>query len=493
MNGSDMGRGPTSPTDLNVIRSSLMQEATKLQPGDLTSALDLANRAAASGLPAAAMGSLAKAIAKAADLDAPMLRKDMLEKMLVATGLPAPASIGGAANPRAHVQPRSLDDVLQHVERIIHRQVVCSDAAAVAVTLWIAGTYGFERGHIFPRLVFTSATKRCGKSTLLGTVARLVSHPVKADNATSAALFRLISNCKPTLLLDEVDTFFAKSEEFRGVVNAGFEATGNILRAVATPDGKSYQPESFNVYCPMAIAGIGGLPDTVLDRSIVVRLERAPQDPARKRAVRAKQLAALRDTLVPHLVAHEGAIGAAIEHGTPETGFPPGLHDRAVDVWDALLAVADLAGGTWSARARQAAAILSGSTEPAGLKETLLDDLRVIVRAHRGEGVKAYLDWRSRGRPAGQRPLRVTHIRSADLVTGLKEREDRPWQEYGTGGVGITPQRLAMLLKPFHLPPMKKRMPQRNPAGILTTATEPANTYSITAMRRVFRKYAPQT
>jgi hypothetical protein len=61
-------------------------------------------------------------------------------------------------------------------------------------------------------------------------------------------------------------------------------------------------------------------------------------------------------------------------------GAAPEIQDRDADVWEALIAVADLAGGTWPARARAAAVALvaeAKDTEPS-LGVRLLADLRTV-------------------------------------------------------------------------------------------------------------------
>ena len=57
--------------------------------------------------------------------------------------------------------------------------------------------------------------------------------------------------------------------------------------------------------------------------------------------------------------------------------MPDGIEDRDADVWEALLAVADVAGGDWPERARVALLRLlrtQGSTPSLGVR--LLADLR---------------------------------------------------------------------------------------------------------------------
>ena len=63
--------------------------------------------------------------------------------------------------------------------------------------------------------------------------------------------------------------------------------------------------------------------------------------------------------------------------------MPDGVADRAADVWEALLAIADIAGGKWPERARSAAVVLvqvSLDVEPS-LNLRLLADLRIVFGA----------------------------------------------------------------------------------------------------------------
>ena len=60
------------------------------------------------------------------------------------------------------------------------------------------------------------------------------------------------------------------------------------------------------------------------------------------------------------------------------TRMPTSLRGRAADNWRPLLAVADLAGGEWPAKARQAAAALETGDDAEGLGILLLRDLREL-------------------------------------------------------------------------------------------------------------------
>ena len=485
-------------TDYDVLHASYKARAVALssESAKLAAADALVADVVASGITPAVFKGLAGTIGKAAGLDASVLLKQMTEAR-AAVGGGAAAPVAGARppsgmhNPDPSPSPDPLKTTQDAIVRAVERQVVCSQYVAIAFALWSAGTYGAQRAAIFPRLVFTSATKRCGKSTALGLLKAIVSTPAKFDNVSASALFRLIEGRRPTILIDEVDSFFKRNEDLRGVANAGYEQSGAVLRCVPTPDGKSFVEAEFNVFCPMALAGIGGLPETVLDRSVICTLARAPMRGAgsRRRPMRDRELKMFRALVAPQLVAHAEAIGLAMEAGTQN--LPSELSDRAQDNWEPLLALADLAGGSWPARARAAALALSPAADTQGVQDMLLSDLKSLVTAATTDAINAYVAWRSAGR-TGARPVLPNYIRSAIIVHELQKMEHRPWPEYGKDGKGITPVRLAKMLRLFQIGPMDQRMPIAATSmipGKPPALTEVVKVYSVAALRAIFRQY----
>ena len=95
---------------------------------------------------------------------------------------------------------------------------------------------------------------------------------LSASNISSAALFRSIEKWVPTLLIDEADSFATKNDELRGVLNSGHTPqTAFVVRCI----GDDSEPRIFSTWGCKALAAIGKLPDTVMDRSIEIRLRRA--------------------------------------------------------------------------------------------------------------------------------------------------------------------------------------------------------------------------
>src|SRR4029453_13517885 len=90
---------------------------------------------------------------------------------------------------------------------------------------------------------------------------------------TPAALFRAIEAGKPTLLIDEADTFAKMADELRGILNAGHTRdTAYVVRS----GGHARGPRLFFTGAPKVVAAIGHLPDTIQDRSIRIVLVRKP-------------------------------------------------------------------------------------------------------------------------------------------------------------------------------------------------------------------------
>jgi hypothetical protein len=79
-----------------------------------------------------------------------------------------------------------------------------------------------------------------------------------------------------TILYDEIDTVFGpkakENEEIRGLLNAGHRRGAVAGRCVV--HGKRVETEEIPAYCAVALAGLGWLPDTILTRSIIIRMRR---------------------------------------------------------------------------------------------------------------------------------------------------------------------------------------------------------------------------
>ena len=269
-----------------------------------------------------------------------------------------------------------LDDVETFLSRFV---VYPTEDARIAHVLWIAHAWFMDQWDSTPRIAFLSPEPGSGKSRALEVSEPMVPRPVHAVNATPAALFRKVSDeaGPPTILFDEIDTVFGPkakdNEDVRGMLNAGHRRGATALRCVVK--GQNIVIEELPAYCAVALAGLDDLPDTIMTRSVVVRMRRrAPGErvePWRMR-LNGPEGEELGDRLREWSNLNQ--------HAVAWPDMPAGVEDRNADVWEALLSVADLAGGHWPERARVAAVSLVTSQrgDSGSLGVLLLRDLRTV-------------------------------------------------------------------------------------------------------------------
>ncbi|MFX4294218.1 DUF3631 domain-containing protein [Streptomyces bohaiensis] len=344
--------------------------------------------------------------------------------------------------------------LLNEVEAFHRRfNVFPFEAAYVAVALWDAHAHLLDCFDSTPRLAFLSPEPGSGKSRALEIVETLTPSPMVAVNASPAALFRAVSGLegRPTILFDEIDTVFGPktagdNEELRGFLNAGHRRSGVTYRCVAAGDTQSVV--AFPSYCAVAVAGLGGLPDTIMTRAVVIKMRRrAPNErvsPYRQRIHEAEGNK-LRDRLADWAL----SVADTVRGSWPV--MPDGVTDRPADVWEPLLAVADAAGGDWPDRARQACVELvaaAGEDDKTSIGIRLLTDLR----DHVFQG--------------------SDRMPTAVILETLNAMDDAPWGDYQ--GRPLTPRGLSKLLGEYVT---ATNQPIR-PRGIRTAGGTPKGYYA---------------
>jgi hypothetical protein len=140
-------------------------------------------------------------------------------------------------------------------------------------------------------------------------------------------------------------------------------------------EGKQVKTEEIPAYCAVALAGLGWLPDTIMSRAAIIRMRRRKPGETIEPFRRRMELEA------GHKLKGRLARWARdVEPIVTWPEMPAGVEDRDADVWEALIAVADAAGGDWPERARKAAKALVGEAkdrEPS-LGIRLLADLKTV-------------------------------------------------------------------------------------------------------------------
>jgi hypothetical protein len=233
----------------------------------------------------------------------------------------------------------------------IRRYIALTDVQADIVALWAASTWCQEAFDVTPYISVQSVEPGAGKTSLMEVCEQIVAAPWLTARCTAAALVRKIAADKPTLLLDETDSVFhgnAQSQQvLRGALNAGYKRSGKVAYA----QGGSYV--DIPVFCPKMFAGLSNndLPATVKDRSIPILMRKRTAFDRTER-IRRRDVAAAAE--VPRMLLLRFGVRhlEALARARPE--IPPELDDRAADVCEPLLAIADCAGGTWPVRARLA-------------------------------------------------------------------------------------------------------------------------------------------
>src|SRR5215470_11360646 len=113
------------------------------------------------------------------------------------------------------------------------RPIILPKCAAEALALWTLHAWTMDAGDISPFMVLVSPTKRCGKTSTLIILFYLTPRSELASNISASALFRYIEEVRPTLLIDEADSFLKDNEEMRGILDAGHTKTvASVIRSV---------------------------------------------------------------------------------------------------------------------------------------------------------------------------------------------------------------------------------------------------------------------
>jgi hypothetical protein len=169
------------------------------------------------------------------------------------------------------------DRLLHDLQAFFRRFVMFRDARLLLLlALWTLATYTYRLYQYFPYLILRSASKRCGKSTLLELLSELAFNASEVlTQPTEAVLFRLPLQNGGVQIFDEVDKLGRNDEAYQtllAVLNMGFARHGTVARTEKVGDG--FTVKSYPCYVPRALAGIKGLPDTLEDRSIMVMMVR---------------------------------------------------------------------------------------------------------------------------------------------------------------------------------------------------------------------------
>lgn len=334
-----------------------------------------------------------------------------------------------------------LAGILDDLEDFAARYVAWpATSMGVAWALWIAHAYILDEFDSTPRLGVIAPEKQSGKTRVLEVSEAVLPNPKRASDVSVAVLFRLISaDQKPVILLDEADAIWAGkggNEELRSLVNGGHRRGNSVMRMVG--EGAAMKATEFDTFAALALAGIGDLPDTVMDRSVLLRMKRRrPSDKVDRWRFRQGREEGhefrLRLTAWAHTV-----------QDVPDVVDDDLIHDRTFDVWEPLFTVAALAGGDWPSRARQACLELAidGRVEDYSLRLRAVADLREV--------------W----------PGDDAWAETGLLILAMQLIPESPWAKDGPlGEHGLTARKLAIYLKHYDVKP--HHSPDKSARGYL--------------------------
>lgn len=352
------------------------------------------------------------------------LKKNNGENMTITS--PSPSA--NVTTSLSQIPPFQLStgmSVADKIYSLIDRHCIITDHEKAAVTLWILSSWVLDEFRIFPRLALISPEKRCGKSTLLEVINCTTENPTMVSNASTAVLSRIAAK-KPTLILDEADTFIKGGEPgLIGLINSGHsKATAHILKC----DGDNYEPKKFSTWMPVVLASIGDLADTIMDRSVRINMRRKLDSESVHRLP--PDLKTMTKPLLTELNSWKATVSPKVKGNQIEP--PDQGNDRAVDNWLPLFSVANIFGSVWRQKCEEAYQALTAPAEKTLQTQLLADIKETFAKANN------------------------SRIASTELIEKLCSDPEKPWATHSNGRK-LTPYQMAKLLKLFDIRPSVMR------------------------------------
>jgi hypothetical protein len=346
-----------------------------------------------------------------------------------------------------------LDGIAAWFQRYLS---VPSEHCITMLALWAAHTHAPKAFYVTPRLIIDSAEPESGKTRILELLNLTAHAPIFTMNTTIAALYRRLAGDPRTILLDETDAVFSKGaaqnhEDLRALLNAGYKRGATVDRCVG--DSSKMKVVEFPAFAPTALAGIvGNMPATITTRAVTIHMRRRAPGEQIAEFIEEDAIGEA-EPLRFNLSTWVEDITADLMGARPV--MPAGVIDRKAEVWRALLAVADAAGGDWPKRARAACKhfVLGADPGELSLGVRLLADLRAIFEGH-------------------------DQLSTASILESLAALDEAPWGDMF--GKPIDSRRLAKMLGKYGAHPKVVRIGDTTPRG-----------YTREALSDLWRRYLP--
>lgn len=361
------------------------------------------------------------------------LEQDLREKGLITEPYPNP------------VDPAELIETMRSQYRSF-MYFTNPDTDSLKLAIWTIATWFVEYLSYSPYVMITAPEGGCGKSQLLDMLSYGSYRAKVASDISTSALYRGIEAYHYTVFIDEADSFLKGQDNLQGALKAGIRRNAVTTRTEKLANG-TYREKDFRVFGFKAVAGISarGISDLLTSRSIIVKLGLKPKKVILKRL----------DDRLPIWQENKSKCarlaqdyGEWISNYRPE--IPLDLSNRQADVWESLIAIADLtdkvSGTNYGEQVRNIA--LEGIKDKVdSIGQELLRDIRDIFREIREED-------QARGVSS------TVYISSYDLTIKLTVDPTLRWAEYGHKG--LTAHTLGKMLSEYGIKSFQKKINGKN-------------------------------
>jgi hypothetical protein len=304
------------------------------------------------------------------------------------------------------------------IYQLVRKHIWTNEDLATAVTLWTVASYLIDQLELFPFLFITSPVRSCGKTQLCRLISRLVKKSFISTDVSPAALYTIIEEQTPSLIVDEAKDFFRLSPDMHRIFNGCYtRETSKVHRKIGR------EIREFSTWSPKVLSLIGELPSDSESRCVRVDMARKPRE---------VRMPEIDDTPVAEWEeVRRRTLRWIWDNDFRAPQILEGDSDRFADNWRTLIAVADAAGGVWPSRARKAHQVVSESYMEADDTTVLLSRLLDIYQQHGMAKIDGFLT-------------------STQIVDDLNQDQTAPWYK-------ISQQGLAKQLKAFRISPEQHR------------------------------------
>ena len=284
-----------------------------------------------------------------------------------------------------------LARVLDDLAAFVRRYVVMTPSQVSAVALWVVHTHAFEAAEATAYLHVTSAERESGKSRLLRS-ARARRGAAIEDGRNNGGSPR--TSCREgSAAVDAARRNRQRLQARRrvcrhavlGILNDGYRRGGRTLLCLPP----KWEPS----FLRLRTEGRRRHRRSTRHAPVAVDPDRAVKLPAPRERIERFRRRDVEERAEPIRLSIESLAElhtAALAKARPE--LPDELGDRAMDVWEPLIAIADLAGGEWPQFARAAAVELSA----AGASEDDSLGVQLLAGVHPPSPARTSSGWRVR-------------------------------------------------------------------------------------------------